>query len=352
MHRLRRGVFLSALVIVLFCAFALLAIRAAVANRKTGSRAGEDFSALRYPYQQLTAREQRLYDALYSGISDFETTIKLPGTFTTAEYERVYLMVLMQEPTLFYVQDVYELADEMHSATIYYSMSQEEAKAMGASLDFAASQIVNRLSSTQSEWQQLLMIHDLIAAGCEYGKTDHSSDAYGCLCEGAAQCEGYAKAFLYVARSAGLQVMCVPGQTDRGTNHVWNVAEIDGAYYNIDVTWDDDDAFNGSVVHCCFAVPDASFHDHTPDTISYIPPTCTDSSATYYQKHGYVLSELPQLEAQVQNWMGQQTGAMTEFRWTDQISRSEVQLSLVGMFSERGYRVIMDDDRQVAVILG
>ena len=59
-----------------------------------------------------------------------------------------------------------------------------------------------------------------------------------------AVCEGYAKAFKVLCDQLGVPAVCVSGLSDRnrtGSGHMWNLAQIGGVWYLVDVTWDDSD---------------------------------------------------------------------------------------------------------------
>ena len=58
-------------------------------------------------------------------------------------------------------------------------------------------------------------------------------------------CEGYAKAFKVLCDQLGVPAVCVSGLSDRnltGSGHMWNLAQIGGVWYLVDVTWDDSNA--------------------------------------------------------------------------------------------------------------
>lgn len=73
--------------------------------------------------------------------------------------------------------------------------------------------------------------------GVEGAKSPYNSNiAYGALYQGKAICSGYTDAmFLYIEK-LGLKQMRVVG-----INHIWNAVEINGKWYQIDVTWNDFD---------------------------------------------------------------------------------------------------------------
>ena len=98
----RIGKAAAAALIVILIMFGALASRRSGGGGKDPERsftAAEQ--AMRYPFSQLNPREQALYSALYDGIANYQETIRLPHTYTDKEYERVYLMLTMQEPQFF-----------------------------------------------------------------------------------------------------------------------------------------------------------------------------------------------------------------------------------------------------------
>ena len=347
----------AALMILMMMGMSALAKRA---GKPRNYREPDSFAALRYPYRQLDERSRELYLALYSGISNYDAKIVLPDSYTAEEYRSVYLLLTTQEPEFFYLDTVYETAAEMRTAEMFYIMAPEDAQSKRKELEAAADAVLNRAAG-QTDMQRLLSIHDWICSRCSYVNAPLSDTAYGCLVNGTARCEGYAKAFLYIARRAGIDVMSVPGMTDKGEAHLWNIAAADGAYYNFDVTWDDDSAYQGVTTHTCFAVPDSVFGDHMPDRTLLSPPACTESAKNYYQMRGMVLTEAAGLTNALQRWNGAVPERIIEFRCADagtfeqtkNMLRSDpaVHSVLESITGGVNTRIIADEKRTVVVIL-
>jgi hypothetical protein len=107
-------------------------------------------------------------------------------------------------------------------------------------------------------------------------------------------CAGYARAFQYLCKRAGLDCIYVTGTAaaDDGTveGHAWNMVRINGQYYWCDVTWGDPvfkDSSSGEINYNYFCVSDREIlHEHTINeklaylTVSY--PACTDDSLNWY----------------------------------------------------------------------
>lgn len=83
---------------------------------------------------------------------------------------------------------------------------------------------------TGQNWREYALDHGVI----------HAWEANGAWYPGTFVCYGYAMAFTAMAREAGLDAVTVVGpMTTIGGGHAWNKVYVDGAYYGVDVTWND-----------------------------------------------------------------------------------------------------------------
>lgn len=122
-----------------------------------------------------------------------------------------------------------------------------------AQLSTLANEIAAKLQG-KSDYEKAKYIHDYICNEASYDQSYTRFDAYSLLFAKSAVCEGYALGFYRLARAAKLNCRIVTGKAsgDRvvngtiqegsqstGDNHAWNVVLVDGQWYNMDVTWDD-----------------------------------------------------------------------------------------------------------------
>jgi hypothetical protein len=75
-------------------------------------------------------------------------------------------------------------------------------------------------------------------------KIDYLRTICGVFLNGAAVCEGYARAMQYLLQKCGVECAEVAGYIRKETGerngaHAWNILKIDGDYYYLDTTWDD-----------------------------------------------------------------------------------------------------------------
>lgn len=112
------------------------------------------------------------------------------------------------------------------------------------SIENEKNKILNNLKGT--DYQNILYIHDYLVNNIEYDssyKQIGSYTIYGALVEKKCVCEGYAKAFKYVANCAGYDCELMQGTATNSSgqteNHAWNCIKINDVWYEVDATWDD-----------------------------------------------------------------------------------------------------------------
>lgn len=129
-----------------------------------------------------------------------------------------------------------------------------------------------------TDYQKILYVHDEICniATYDYRTSwgrDNNRSAFDILAEGKAVCSGYSLLFQRVMEGLGIECRYVMGYDEEGARHAWNLVFIDGAWYHMDVTYDDPDS---GIMYWYFLV---------------------GSKQVAYPVPGYVVSEVGYLES-------------------------------------------------------
>ena len=152
----------------------------------------------------------------------------------------------------------YSTAGYIKYTMAYHSNAEQEAKLTEAVAAAMAKLQLNGLS----EAKKITKIHDYICNHVDYeynSKEEQIYTAYGALCTGKAVCQGYAVLFYRLCKEAGLSVRIISG-TGNGGPHAWNIVRIGSKYYNVDCTWDGQDA---TTYNEYLLKSEADFKDHT-----------------------------------------------------------------------------------------
>ena len=111
---------------------------------------------------------------------------------------------------------------------------------------------VNRLISSlglkdgsKSDYDKVKAIHDYIVENVEYDYDTYygtttgywgTYTGYGALVKHLAVCQGFASAFYRLCLEAGIDARMIDS---RDLGHAWNIVQLDGLYYLMDCTWDE-----------------------------------------------------------------------------------------------------------------
>lgn len=107
------------------------------------------------------------------------------------------------------------------------------------------------------QWQIALSIHDYLVTHSVYDESFTQFRGYDLLVNGTAVCSGYAEAYMDLLSRVGIESVMVDSQDMGDEGHGWNLVNIYGNWYHVDVTWDDPAPdVHGYVSHKYFLVTD------------------------------------------------------------------------------------------------
>ena len=122
----------------------------------------------------------------------------------------------------------------------YIDLNEDERQTFEIALDY----VRNYVNPEPDPVKKERLIHDFICASTTYTNPSSNENiprhctAVGLLLDGKANCQGYTDCFYMMGTMAGLNVDKQSGSAE-GNLHVWNIIELDGKWYSLDITYDD-----------------------------------------------------------------------------------------------------------------
>ena len=215
-------------------------------------------SPVKHHFALLDETEKHAYNAILSVIYTFPERIAVP-TLTQPQLDRIYTALLSDNPDLFFLDRRSTVRQNKQWANFIpqYVMAKEDYEAMLRKCEKVASGILEEAESAQTEFDREKVVHDRLIDMCVYSDSDaysYKSTIYGALCGGSAACEGYAKTAKYLLDRLGIPCYVVTGVStppgSASSSHMWNIVQLDGEYYHLDLTWDDPVLENGgNLIH-------------------------------------------------------------------------------------------------------
>lgn len=213
-----------------------------------------DYDPAHHPtaYSMISERKQAIYDTVYGAVSTF-------GQYSFDErYEEDNFIsyFLGTEDALSYdhpdIYMYYFFGSEGWKLFPTYIMpggklseKETDTDKVRAAADVyyrTFDRIIDKLPEGISNYQKCIYLCSVISGLCTYDYTYESRlerfPTYGTLIKGSAVCQGYAEAFMLLARAAGIECDRTWGSVHE-SEHVWNRVQTSKGELYIDPTWTD-----------------------------------------------------------------------------------------------------------------
>ncbi len=237
-----------------------------------------------------TIRNEEWYAQFCEAVMNCQSEFTVNAKISNNAIEGALALVKSDLPEFFWLGSTYSAVTASDGAKVKIEINEdidtEDIPVMLEELEAAARKCIAGIPDNADTYETVLYVHDYIVENTDYDYAAVKShkrglvhSAYGCLVEGSAVCEGYAEAFTYIMNAVGIESgVCT------GSNHAWNYVNIDGDYYWLDATWDDDDGKEPE--HDYFLFTDEQLlRSRTFDYVQADKPECTAASANYYVKN-------------------------------------------------------------------
>ena len=269
-------------------------------------------------YNQLTEKQKTLYNTLEKAVKDMETGWINLNTPIYTNYRRdinVVVTALQTDmPQYFWIPSEYYTGESMDGDTIRilfkgqekqtYLIDKSDRRPMEEELFDRVEEIMSQVTAT-TPFEIELQLHDILCSSVTYSSSTENPlvyTAYGALVNGNAVCEGYSRAMQLLLAQYDIKSTLVTGDA-KGQAHMWNLVNIDNAWYHLDVTWNDGMGsylyFNSSdkdikVDHLKYRVHTELSYDEivseTPKPYNFELPVCDKIDNNYFVKKDYIYS--------------------------------------------------------------
>jgi transglutaminase/protease-like cytokinesis protein 3 len=261
-----------------------------------------------YQYSFLNDVEKEVYRRLRVAVLSYDRVIEVSYIdISNSRKEEIVECFMADNPQYFWVSGSYGLSrrgditlsfsdGEIKDNTGFGNADSLKIDARRKTFNQVVFDIVSSINPNASEYEKELAIHDYITQTTKYdrkaeanpfanGVMDSAYDAYGVIVEKRGVCNGYADAFQYLCYMVGINSNVVFGNA-----HVWNTVQIEGEWYQVDVTWDDpikSDGSSGDGNHNYFNLTSAQMYKiHSLSTESVYQcikvPNCTATKNSYH----------------------------------------------------------------------
>jgi len=251
----------------------------------------------------LSDGEQKLYDQIYANAIELDPEFDIASTVHINKVYDVYMAVRFDNPDLFWLDTNcdYSYDNNGYITSMRLGFFDFAAPSVIEQYKYqfysAADSILEQAMGFGNDIDKVKYCHDFLTMYCVYNlDAPYNQSAYSALCEAQTVCAGFTYAFQYLMQRLGIPCAVVngdaywPGPVNAGS-HVWNLIKIDGAYYEMDVTWNNNDTYPennpGVFSYDYFNITtDEISYDHMRYAISEWLPAGTGITYSYPNYYG------------------------------------------------------------------
>lgn len=291
-----------------------------------------------YYYNLLGKEGQKAYYAMKEGLLAMKDSFEVP-LLSQKELSDIYFMLRLDCPEIFYSvtfrykyykdSSVVELIPE-------YLFTRDKIKEHRQAMEARIEKLV-RPAKEMSDRDKELYVHDFLVKNVHYDKLkkEYSHEIIGALGNGVAVCEGIAKAAKVLFDRMGLECIVALAEADpeHGIKyrHAWNVVKIDGKYYHMDATFDNNLSKEDIIRYDYVNLSDKQiFKDHEP--LVWKVPECVDGDHFYYKEKKISWTTLDEVRNRTKQAV--KKGRHLLFHWRGGYLTKEVLHDIFEIFSE------------------
>lgn len=202
-----------------------------------------------YYFGQLGPAQKMLYVEIYQTLALMEEDILL-STTDVSLLPVVYQAVINDHPEFFYLNGyIYtrfmqqdEIKYIIFSGRYLYDAAEVERRQ--AVIDRIVDEKVAQFADYGC-YETVKAVYEYLILSTEYSMdSPDNQNICSVFLDKKSVCNGYAKAAQYLLNSCGIPCIIVNG-TAAGSPHAWNIVEMYGEYYHMDVTWGDPSYYAG-----------------------------------------------------------------------------------------------------------
>ena len=212
------------------------------------------------PASETIPNYRQVYEAIYEAIDDQLTYLDVSRwKIKDHEIMTIFTDVMHNSPEFFYVNQklVYRYNQNglVTSLSFSYHMSRTKREECTAFYEAEISYIVNEVEEKlMTEPEMALYVHDYLISAYSYDTTETIFDTYNFLKERKGVCQAYTLCYTAVMRELGIPCFMV---VSKDMNHSWNLVQLDGNWYHVDLVYDDPQPDRpGQVLHNHFLLSD------------------------------------------------------------------------------------------------
>ena len=253
-------------------------------------------SSDRYAHNTLSKEQQLVYDEMLDAIMNMEENVRL-STTDKSDVKLCYNAICADYGEIFWVDTCSYSELSLFgkpcavSFAVEYTYTPEEVLDVKARMQPVIDEYLELLSACESDYEKTEVVYRRLLQEVDYDmEAENNQNIQSVFLGKRTVCQGYACAAQYLLYQAGVPCVIVSGIA-QGQPHAWNMVQLDGEYYYLDVTWGNAD-FRGEKEHAGDGInygylnitSEELFRNHEPQ-VDFPLRECDSTADNYYVRN-------------------------------------------------------------------
>lgn len=203
----------------------------------------------------LDEDQKKIYDNFLEASLQFKPEFSIGlRKITNKELKTIYEFFVQDHPEIFWVKSYsagldnfnHEYIAKLSMIKLNFCYSKEETVRKLNKMKQSYEPIIEEASKLNTDREKVKFVRDKIMeiGTCNIVRGEGATDYYSMnsIFEyGKTMCSGYANGFKFIMDRVGVKSICVMYSTGVAQeSHIWNMVLIDGTWYNMDISFDDE----------------------------------------------------------------------------------------------------------------
>ncbi|MBE6617214.1 MAG: hypothetical protein E7627_04650 [Ruminococcaceae bacterium] len=319
-------------------------------------------------YRDIIPKYDQMMEHLYMSVTEGDIYVSL-ASYELKEEDLVAIFndLVAYSPELFFLNSkiTYRYFDKngvTYVAGLYFSYNYQGRELREAQRDFEeqVDYIASLVDPEMSDAEKALFVHDYMESLYTYDSELNVYDAYRIMTGEYGVCKAYALAYSAVLEKLGMECIMV---VSNEMNHAWNLVQIDGKWYHVDLVYNDPGCDKpGRVWHDYFLLSDSEISEreegaHTGWATALVcdesyggfaPWEGRKTQLTYLGGRWYYIDEETMSIARV-DWNSRESETVYTFnnRWYTNSKRTTKWVGLFSGLSAYDGKLVFNTDRYV-----
>ncbi len=201
-----------------------------------------------YCFDSLSDTEQLAYQAMQDCITHLIPTWNC-GSMSQETIQRAYDCLLMDHPEIYwstgytYVTSFLGNSIAGHRVEFTFNMKRDEILARNKEIEAALMEMADEIGRIDPSYETVKAVYEYLVSNCTYDDLNLDQSLCSVMLDKSGVCASFSKAFEFILQCFEIPCTVVYGRLTQSEGmlnttlgHEWNLVQLDGKWYHVDVT--------------------------------------------------------------------------------------------------------------------